>query len=261
VNHVVARIARATAAVIDHEMPHGPGTDDVVPPAPAGPAFETRAEKAGYVQLVDVDGLADLARAHGLRIDLAVVPGDFVPSGGTLARIFPATEARACESCVRAFDLGPVRTLQQDVPFGVRQIVDIGLKAISPAMNDPSTCSTCIDHLGDLMRRLSGRRGGARVIRDGDAIRLMIPAQTFADLLDLAFNQLRQYGRGDLAVANRIMHALADIAKVTEDPARRKAVSQQARLLMEGISAAFAPEDRVELESRYAGLKGLPSRT
>ena len=172
VNHLVAHIARDAAMTIEVEMPEGPGVDEPVPPPIGDDVVEVLAETSGYVQLVDIPGLAALARKRKLRIDIALLPGDFVPAGGTLARLSPAANAtEALEACARAFDLGPVRTLQQDVGFGLRMIVDIGLKAISPAINDPSTCSTCIDHLRALLRKIAGRRAGTHVVTEGDRIR------------------------------------------------------------------------------------------
>jgi uncharacterized membrane protein len=253
VNHLVSRIAATTASVIEQELPEG-GRDTVAPEPPASSVVVTSA-RSGYVQLLDLTGLAAAASSLGVRIDIAAVPGDFVPAGGTLARIAPDAGEDTLATVRRAFDLGPVRTLQQDVAFGLRQIVDIGLKAISPAVNDPSTCATCIDHLDDLLRRLAKRDCGARVIREGTVIRLAIPTPAFTDYVALAFNQLRQYGRGDLAVANRLMRAFVDVAEVTPEASRRAALVEQGRLLMAGLDPRFAPEDRVELEQRYATLR------
>ncbi|MGZ5445003.1 MAG: DUF2254 domain-containing protein [Thermoanaerobaculia bacterium] len=253
VNYLAARISRLTVAIVEHELPESPAVDAAAPPRPDEESGDVTAHVSGYVQLVD---LAGLAARDDLRVDVVAVPGDFVPSGGVLAHVTPPPDEETRTFVRQAFDLGPVRTLQQDVAFGLRQLVDIGLKAISPAMNDPSTCSTCIDHLGDLLCRIARRGAGARVAGDGERVHLVLPLPTFKDYLDLAFNQLRQYGRGDLAVANRIMRALEQIASVTTDPARLAALRLQGRLLIEGIDPRFPPEDRVELEARWARLRG-----
>ena len=255
VNYIVARIAQLTAAIVEHELREEPPVDVPVPPAPAA-GVAVVAKTSGYVQLIDLDGLSSVAARDDLRIDLAVVPGDFVPSGGVVARVTPAPSDAARDLVRRAFDLGAVRTLQQDVSFGIRQIVDIGLKAISPAVNDPSTCSTCIDHLDDLLRRIARRGAGARVVAEDAHVRVVAPTPAFKDYLDLAFNQLRQNGRRDLAVANRLMRALSDIAAVTGDESRVAAIREQGRLLMESLDPQCLPEDRVELEARWATLRG-----
>jgi uncharacterized membrane protein len=110
------------------------------------------------------------------------------------------------------------------------------------------------------MRRIAQRRAGARIVSDGAEARLVLPAATFKDYLDLAFNQLRQYGRADLAVANRIMRALVAIAAVTVDPDRLDAIRVQGRLLIRDVDPRFAVEDRVELEGRWALLQETTGR-
>ena len=159
------------------------------------------------------------------------------------------------EAVRAAFDLGPVRTLQDDVEFGVRQIVDIALKAISPAVNDPSTAATCIDHLGRLLIRLAGRRAPASQ-RDG----LVVPQPTHVDLIDLAFEQIRQYGKGDMAIALRLLRVLGDIASVTRDRVALERLATHGRLVEAAARTAFAPEDCDELDRRAARLRGLTLR-
>jgi uncharacterized membrane protein len=255
VNHLIAGTADDASRTIDVELPDRNGLDVPLPPLSADHAI-VRAPRSGYLQLVDITGLLASASAHAARVDVVPKPGDFVSEGSIVARIEPASAADLLSrQCARAFDLGPTRTLQQDVAFGLRLIVDIGLKAISPAVNDPSTCSTCVDHLGALLRQLATRTAGALVIRDQDAIRVVVPRPSFKDLLDLAFNQLRQYGRGDLAVANRIVRALSGIAEKTPPGPRREAVLEQARLVIAGLDEKFLPEDRVELDAAYAAMR------
>ncbi|HYO78552.1 MAG TPA: DUF2254 family protein, partial [Thermoanaerobaculia bacterium] len=128
-------------------------------------------------------------------------------------------------------------------------------KAISPAVNDPSTCSTCIDHLGALLRRLATRSAGALLVMEDERVLLALPRPSFKDMVDLAFNQLRQYGRNDLAVANRIMRALNSVAEVTTDPSRLDALRQQGALVVAGIEPHFVAADRVELLAAYEVLR------
>ena len=254
VNHLIAGIARDAARTIDAEMLRE-GTTDVARPPSGDDVFAVPAQRDGYLQLVDVSGLIELARRESAHIRLLAMPGDFIFEGAAVAHVSPSDAGpRIAGQVARAFDVGPIRTLQQDVAFGIRLIVDIGVKAVSPAINDPSTCSTCIDHLGALLRRAATREAGTVVITDGEAVRLTLPRPTFKDLLDLAFNQLRQYGRHDLAVANRILRALCRIAEVTEAPARLRAVEEQARLTVAGLDPSFPPEDRVELEAAYRSI-------
>ena len=155
-----------------------------------------------------------------------------------------------------AFDLGAVRTLQDDAEWGVRQIVDIGLKAISPAVNDPSTGATCVDQLTRLCVRAARLRTPVGLHVRGET-RVELPTTSFVDMVDLAFDQLRQYARTDMAVSLRILRALADIAEVTPHRTGRARLLQQGRLVAEAVRGAFSASDCRELDARLARLEGL----
>jgi len=252
INNLVERIATETEAVIDEVYPHGePAAVPAVPESTAS----VLSTHAGYLQLVDHDGLAEIARLHQLVIHVSVEPGDFIARGQEVARVVGSDlPPGALARCSGSFDLGSIRTMQQDVAFGIRQLVDIALKAISPAVNDPSTASTCIDRLGSLVAVLARRRPGPRVIRDGAVTRVVAPQPSFVDLVDLAFNQLRQYGRGDLAVSIRLLNAIAMAARSAQDDAGRQRLRFHADLLRDGLSDSFLPADRRRFEDAYEAL-------
>lgn len=250
-NHLVDRIALETEGVIDAVFPPSDRPSDAPSPSPepAPPpvpddAVPVRAARSGYIQLVDLAGLQAQIPAGG-RLWIARPMGAFVSRGLPLAY---ASGWQPDEHTVRAaFDIGPVRTMQEDVEFGFRQIVDIALKAISPAVNDPSTAATCIDHLGRLLIRLAGRRAPPAVLGG-----LIVPRTAPGELADLAFEQLRQYGRTDMAVALRLLRTLADVASVTRDRAMLDRLALHARLIEAAARSGFAPEDCDELERRSA---------
>jgi len=207
------------------------------------------ATASGYIQALDVEGLRRLVPPGG-RLVVVHAMGAFVSRGLPLAC---AEGGPVDPEAVRAaFDMGPVRTLQDDVEFGLRQIVDIALKAISPAVNDPSTAATCIDHLGRLLIHLAGRRALPRE-RDG----LVLPQPTHPDIIDLAFEQIRQYSRTDMAVALRQMRVLGDVASVTRHRASLDRLAAHGRLIEAAARAAFQTQDCDELERRSARLRGF----
>lgn len=250
INNIVERVAGETEQVIDEVYPHGAALE--APPRPELGA-SVIADRAGYLQLVDYDGLAALARAHRLVVHVTVEPGDFVARGEELARLGGVDlPPAAADDCAAAFDLGPVRTMQQDVAYGIRQLVDIALKAISPAINDPSTAATCIDRLGSLLAEVARRRTGPRVIRDGGTTLVVAPQPSFVALVDLAFNQLRQYGRGDLAVSIRLVHAIAMAARACRDDDGRARLRRHAELVRDGLSPHFLPDDRRRFDDALA---------
>ena len=250
VNHLVDRIARETEHVIADV--YRPGPAPATPP-PAEDAIAVDAASAGYLQLVDHDGLLELARAADATIHLAVIPGDYVPRGRTLAwlvRRGAAITPRLVVACRDGFDLGPVRTMQQDVGFGIRQLVDIALKAISPAVNDPSTAGTCIDRLGSLLAEIAVCHPGDRVIADGAVTRIVVPQPGYGELVDLAFNQLRQYGRSDLAVSIRLLGALG-VAGLPASAPQRERVRVHVELIRDGLSPDFLPADRARFDAQH----------
>jgi uncharacterized membrane protein len=257
INNIVERIVAETEQVIAEVYAHGAVRD--TSPRPELDA-SVIADRSGYLQLVDYDGLAALAREHRLIIHVSVEPGDFVTRGAELARIggtdVPPTSAA---DCAAAFDLGPVRTMQQDAAFGIRQLVDIALKAISPAVNDPSTAATCIDRLGSLLAEVARRGAGPRVIREGGVPLVVAPQPSFVDLVDLAFNQLRQYGRGDLAVSIRMVHAIGRALRPCRDDDGRRRLYHHAELVRAGLSEQFLPADRRRFDENFAAVLPEPA--
>ena len=255
-NHLIDRLATQTEPAIDEIYPAGPPAPATpCPPVPEG-AATVAATASGYVQLVDLPGLQALAASAGASLHLLRPMGRFVPAGGALFAVHPpaaCTEALA-QACRQAVDLGPVRTMQQDAEWGFRQIVDIALKALSPAVNDPSTAATCTDHLSRLLIRVAQRQPPQQVWPAG-AGRVVAPQPTLADLLDLSIEQIRQYARADMAVSLRLLRALHDVAQVTRDPAALARVALHARLIEAAATASFPAEDRDELHRRLAQIQ------
>lgn len=253
-NHLVARIALETEAVIDETCRGERATSE---PTVSPDARTVRAVSSGYVQLVDVEAVLAVA-PKGSRIQLLRPIGTFVPEGAALWAVSPAavhTDALG-RALVHAVDVGPIRTMQQDVEWGFRQLVDIGLKAISPAVNDPSTAATCIDHLSRLLIRV-GARGAPRSTWVGSGT-VILPQAGFPDLVDLSFEQLRQYGRQDMAIALRLLRALIDVAENTDDERGRERIRVHARHVERAARAAF-PDDCEELDRRWERLSAVLS--
>ncbi len=255
VNNLADRIANETRQVIAQAYLEDA---DREPPALDGEVVAITASASGYLQLVDHAGLLALARRSGAAIHVGVEPGDFVTRGEQLAQIAPGPlSADAITACQHAFDLGPHRTMQQDVGFGFRQLVDVALKAISPAVNDPSTAATCIDQLGGLLAELANRRVGPFVLGDRAGSYVAVPQPDLEALVDLAFNQLRQYGRGDLAVSIRLLHALAAVGRACREPARRERLRWHAALVRDGLSESFLPADRARFTTEYVATAAV----
>jgi uncharacterized membrane protein len=155
-----------------------------------------------------------------------------------------------------AFDFGPTRTLQQDIEFGILQIVDIALKAISPAVNDPSTAISCVDQLSRILIRFASREPPASLLYDPPGVlRVSIPWPSFDQLVGAAFDQIRSYAKADVVVSLRMLRALDDIAITAPDPTLQESLVERGRKIVAGC-AAYLDEDGVrELQGRLATLK------
>ena len=163
VNHIVDRIARETEEVINDIMPYAQNfayRSEPVPIDEKTREYPVINERPGYIRYIDTGRLLQLGSDYKVRIVIFRRIGHFVPAGVRLFTVFGGDQldpARENE-LRRAFGIGPTRTMQQDAEFGVIQIVDIALKAISPAVNDPSTAISCIDQLSRILIHWLGRR-------------------------------------------------------------------------------------------------------
>lgn len=264
VNHIVDRIARETEAVIDdimrdtqkyHYEPPGVPFDDSRRETPVTSSV------SGYIRFVDSRRLLELAKAFKVRVRILRRVGHFVPAGVQLFGTSPAdrVDAHQLRELSLAFDIGPTRTMQQDVEFGVIQIVDIALKAISPAVNDPSTAITCVDQLGRIVIRFVGRIAPASLLCDPPhVVRVIVPWVGVEDLLDTAFEQIRHYSASDIAVSLRLLRAYEDIASTCRDPRVVGSLVERGQRVLAGCAARLSVDQLVRLEGR---LKALESRT
>jgi uncharacterized membrane protein len=156
------------------------------------------------------------------------------------------------------FDFGPTRTLQQDVEFGVLQIVDIALKAISPAVNDPTTAISCVDQLSRILIRFAAREPPEDLLYDPPGIvRASIGWIHFEHMVDAAFEQIRMYSKTDVAVSLRLLRALGDIAASTPDPDFRRILSERGVRIVAGCAEKLGEEELRELRARQAAVESL----
>jgi uncharacterized membrane protein len=263
VNHIVDRIARETEEVIDALMPH-PMTSRYQPSpsdfAPEEEEFPLLNEVSGYIRFIDTRRLAQFARTNHLRVRVTRRVGHFVPAGIPLLMVSRRTRldrAHAVE-LTGAFDIGPMRTMQQDVEFGVIQIVDIALRAISPAVNDPSTAISCIDQLTRiLIRWLERTPPESLLFGPPNVLRVVLPWIDLDGLLNTAIEQIRAYATTDAAVSLRLLRLLHDVAVTVEtDPLRQRIVERGLRVV-EGCRGRLPPDDLAHLERRLAALENL----
>ena len=263
VNHIVDRIASETEAIVDEMMPwpHRPDRPQVADLLDASswqPAVLSQV--SGYIRFVDTKRLLNLAKTYRVQVHAPRRVGHFVPAGIPLlvASKPERITAKAQAEFLASFDIGPARTLQQDVEFGVLQIVDIALKAISPAVNDPTSAISCVDQLSRILIRFAARQAVDPLLFDPPGvIRVSIPWIGFTGLLDSAFEQIRLYAKGDIAVSLRLLRALADVAATTPDPAYRRTLVDRGRRILAGCAEKLGQEEMSALRHRAAQLEKL----
>jgi uncharacterized membrane protein len=262
VNHIVDRIARETEQVIDELMPHPRSRFETAGQPMPSNATDTPVlnQRSGYIRVIDTARLLELAKLWRIRIRVERSVGAFVPAGVPLLmvshedRISPL---RAVE-LLGAFDVGPTRTLQQDVEFGVIQIVDIALRAISPAVNDPSTAITCIDQLSRVLIRWLGRAPPDPVLYDPPHVaRVAVPWISVEGMFDTAFEQIRHYAASDLAVSLRLLRGMADIGRTVQRDDLRAELLMRARGVVDGWNMALGDAAADRLRKRLAVLEQL----
>lgn len=231
---IVSRIHDDTAAEIDHLYPEelGESAADGLAGYPLPSQWTpVHASASGYVTGVDTDSLMKYAIASGRVLQLAPAVGDFVVEGSVLIRL-SGVEGVPNEDCAllrQWLTLERQRTVEQDAAFGLQQLVDVAVKALSPGINDPTTACMCVDQLTALLTRVARRRVPAPWRFEGGQLRLIAPAPDFSDLLALAFEPVVHHSGSDLQVLGRLLDALEAIARVTQDPARRRPLAAVAR--------------------------------
>jgi len=263
VNNIVDRIASETEAVIDDLMPgphRYPHTRDEYPLNPTDWLPAARSENSGYIRYVDTARLVGLCKTFRVQVHAPRRVGHFVPAGLPLvvASKVERVSADAAAAFRAAFDIGPTRTLQQDVEFGVLQIVDIALRAISPAVNDPTSAISCVDQLSRIMIRFASREPAEQLLFDPPGVvRVSLPWIGFDRLLESAFEQIRLYAKGDVAVSLRILRALGDVAATTQDPDYRRALIEMGKRVVTGCAEKLNEQELRELRARAAVLEKI----
>ncbi|GAA4024847.1 DUF2254 domain-containing protein [Hymenobacter glaciei] len=215
------------------------------------------ARATGYVQSLDEKALLVLARQLAGVVRLEHGIGGFVARGAALVSVARYEQATVTlteeltKQLTDCFSLGSQRTIEQDAGFGLRQIVDIALKALSPGINDTTTAIIGIDHLGALLAQLADRRFEQQLRADQARVRVIAVRPTFAGYVATAFDQIRGSADGNVAVYLRLLTALATIGQRTHAPERRRDLRQQADLIAEAARRTLATDyEREQVRER-----------
>ncbi|MDG6110347.1 DUF2254 domain-containing protein [Dactylosporangium aurantiacum] len=243
VESMMRAVHAETTATIRRVLPDG--TDhEHQPPVPPPTAVRLCAAASGFLTFVDEKALLTAAADADAAILLDRLPGDSIIAGTPIAAAWavgggalekPVVEALA-PRVAAAVRVGFERTAAQDVAFGLRQLVDVAVKALSPGINDPTTAISALGHLAALLCEAAGHDLGPRVVHDeaGKAC-VMLQRPDLAVLLELAVAQPRRYGRADPDVLARLLTLLREVAWHTRTTAQRGAVEEQLQRLQATI--------------------------
>jgi len=219
------------------------------------------ATEAGYLQYIDGPGLLAWATRHRTVLRLEVHIGDFVGTGQRLFSVRAGMERAATpkadwpEDLLNYVGLGPHRNPAQDVAFGVQQLVDIALKALSPAVNDTTTAIMAIDYLGELVGRLARCDFPGALRSDGQHLRVLVRMCGFADYVRLAFDLVRESAGANPAVLRRLLRAIALAANQVRDPSCLPVLRQQVALLLAAAHRNLPTDyERQEVQALYEEL-------
>jgi uncharacterized membrane protein len=236
-------VMRSTDATAVHELQRRAVADGSV----------VLAERSGYFQALDHPRVLDVAEAQGAVVVLDQRIGQFVVAGQPLAHVLPAEKSEAVHRVLHdAAEIGDQRTIEQDIEFALNQVVEIALRALSPAVNDTFTGRTCVDWLGDTLRQIGERpdpTGG--LCDDAGTVRLVEPPLRFARLLRNGFDAIRQSAASNPSITLRMFDSLVLLVR-TVDASNVEPVEAYAEVLRESATAvALASQDAADVEERY----------
>ncbi|HEX4884090.1 MAG TPA: DUF2254 domain-containing protein [Casimicrobiaceae bacterium] len=229
------------------------GADDAVPTA----WHPVPARTSGFVQTVGEASLASLAHERDVVIRVLATAGDFVVESIALAAVAgPAPDDDLIGRINACYAIGPERSIDDDVGYGLRQIVDIALRALSPGVNDPTTAVLCLHWLTVILGRAAARPQRLVQRRDeAGRLRLVARRATFDTLLRTSFDQIATAARGDTVVLGQVASALAHVAACCATAEARASVESLAVSLhaRAGRDVA-APDERRDLQKRLRGV-------
>jgi len=208
------------------------------------------------IQAVDIRALIAQARQADAVIEMLSAVGDTVLELTPLLRVRGAGQPIAERALAESIEAGDERTFRQDPKYAIRLLVDIAIKALSPAVNDPTTAVQALDQIEDLLLRLGRRDLDIRAFHDdAGRLRLVVPFPTWDDFLLLALDEIRAYGASSVQVMRRMMALIKNLTEVL--PATRTAALERwERRLQSTIARSFADRDEKQ-DASVADRQGL----
>lgn len=222
------------------------------------------AARDGYLQAIDHEELIAIGNRNDLLISLRLRAGNYATCATPLADVYhlgpikhDVLEEIQC-TCIYGFE----RTPEQDIEFAVHQLVEIALRSLSPSINDPFTAISCIDYLGSALCHLSSKQFPSPYCRaENGELRLITKPFQYGDILDSAFNQIRQQSASSVAVTIRLMDTYGHLAESIDQEQYREELLKHAEMLMKSADSYLHDEhDQEDLKGRYLKVLSLLGR-
>jgi len=265
---IIASIAEETNAAIDRLLPE---KQDQSPIEDEGLRqgleslddrewYPVPAAKSGYIQSLDSEVLLRLSRESRTIVRMEHGIGAFVVQNTALASLaltYPPDQ-NTIDAYHAAYSVGRYRTVEQDPAFGIRQIVDIAIKALSPGINDTSTAVMCVDYLTSIMARLASRQFPPLYRYEEDTLRVVAIVPSFEGLLAEAFDQIRGSAEVNVAILARMLGGFEAIGSLTIRPGHLRALDEQLQWIAELVDRSIeATHDRARLERRLSEVRDI----
>jgi len=227
--------------------------DGSIPPGFEQEARPVPAACDGYVQAINSERLLSLAAENELLVRVERRPGQFVVKGGSLALVWPAGRPEFADQIQDAFIVGSRQTSEQDAEFVMNQLVEVAVRALSTGVNDPFTVFSCLDYLGAALSKLAGKKIPSPYrLDDKERLRVIAAPDTFAQMADTAFDQIRRYGRSSTDVLGRMLDVIAVVLTHVRRDEDHSALMRHAMLINQCADCLPQDADRQEIHQRYA---------
>ncbi|MFT6895977.1 MAG: putative membrane protein [Paraglaciecola sp.] len=217
------------------------------------------AGRSGYIQTIDFTRLLALAAKFDIALDVHYIPGDFVCKNISLITVYFQSNALPCNpsTLVDYIIQGGQRTPVQDAEFAVHQLVEIAVRALSPGINDPYSAMTCVDKLTAILTELTTKPFPESHWRDDTGVlRLVCRTISYEGIGEAAFNQIRQYAHGSIAVTIRLLEGLITIVRFSQTEEQRGFVRCQALMIEQTQrQASLADKDWQDINQRLKQIK------
>lgn len=258
---IIAAVAEETLEAVDHLFPEKLGhiaeEDHTLPPTlPADYTWHAvPSPENGYIQNVENPALLRLARKYGTVIKMERRIGEFVVRNTPLALLSlkAPPDKKLTHELQSAYSIERHRTVEQDLAFGIRQLVDIALRALSPGVNDTTTAVMCVDYLTAILSRLASRAIPSPYRYEGKELRVIAIGATFSGLVAESFDEIRASAKGNVTILLRMIGALHTISTLTASPFRRQVLASHLQHIAELADRTIkAPHDRHRIENALA---------